>query len=80
MSEHEGPLLSYAARILGDGGMAEDAVEEVFIRFFRNRDWRVDIIREEASIWLYRTVHEIAAGRICRPEHTSDRELARGVR
>lgn len=74
MSEHEGPLLRYAARILGNSGMAGDAVEEVFIRFFRNRDWRVDVARGEASIWLYRTVHEIAAGRIC-----SDRVTARGV-
>ena len=52
----EGPLLGYARRLLGNDGMAEDIVQQAFIRLHQ----------EFASVrqpqpWMYRTVHNLAA-------------------
>ena len=61
----ESPLLSYALRLAGDAGVAEDIVQEAFMRLHA----QFDEVREPRR-WLYRTVHNLArnhrrqAGRI----------------
>jgi RNA polymerase sigma factor (sigma-70 family) len=61
----ESPLLSYALRLAGDAGVAEDLVQEAFMRLHA----QFDEVREPRR-WLYRTVHNLAlnhrrqAGRI----------------
>src|ERR1017187_4171276 len=51
----ESPLLSYALRLAGDAGAAEDIVQEAFMR----RHAQLDEGREPRR-WLYRTVHNLA--------------------
>jgi len=51
----ESPLLSYARRLLPDTDMAEDAVQEAFVRLHA----QFDQVRAPSS-WLYRTVHNLA--------------------
>jgi RNA polymerase sigma factor (sigma-70 family) len=61
----ESPLLSYAVRLAGDAGVAEDIVQDAFMRLHA----QFDEVREPRR-WLYRTVHNLAlnhrrqAGRI----------------
>src|SRR5271169_7013249 len=61
----ESPLLSYALRLAGDAGVAEDIVQEAFMRLHA----QFEEVREPRR-WLYRTVHNLAlnhrrkAGRI----------------
>ena len=51
----ESPLLSYALRLAGDAGVAEDIVQEAFMRLHA----QFDEVREPRR-WLYRTVHNLA--------------------
>jgi RNA polymerase sigma factor (sigma-70 family) len=51
----ESPLLSYAQRLLPDNNMAEDTVQEAFVRLHA----QFDQVRAPRS-WLYRTVHNLA--------------------
>jgi len=51
----ESPLLSYALRLTGDGGAAEDIVQEAFMRLHA----QFTDVREPRR-WLYRTVHNLA--------------------
>lgn len=51
----ESPLLSYALRLAGERGVAEDIVQEAFMRLHA----QFDAVREP-SRWLYRTVHNLA--------------------
>src|SRR5262245_2828798 len=51
----ESPLLSYALRFLGCRALAEDVVQEAFMKL--HVQW--DEVREP-SRWLYRTVHNLA--------------------
>ena len=51
----ESPLLSYALRLLGQGGVAEDIVQEAFMRLHA----QFEQVREPRR-WLYRTVHNLA--------------------
>lgn len=51
----ESPLLSYALRLLGDRAMAEDTVQEAFMKLHA----QFTEIREPRH-WLYRTVHNMA--------------------
>lgn len=51
----ESPLLSYALRLLGDRALAEDTVQEAFMKLHvQFADVR------EPRRWLYRTVHNAA--------------------
>jgi RNA polymerase sigma-70 factor (ECF subfamily) len=50
----ESPLLSYATRLLPDPAMAEDIVQEAFLRLHG----QFDRVREPRN-WLYRTVHNL---------------------
>jgi RNA polymerase sigma-70 factor (ECF subfamily) len=51
----ESPLLSYALRLAGDAAVAEDLVQEAFMRLHA----QFDEVRESRR-WLYRTVHNLA--------------------
>ncbi len=51
----ESPLLSYALRLTGERGQAEDVVQEAFMRLHA----QFDEVREPRR-WLYRTVHNLA--------------------
>ena len=51
----ESPLLSYALRLTGERGVAEDIVQEAFMRLHE----KFDDVREPRR-WLYRTVHNLA--------------------
>jgi RNA polymerase sigma factor (sigma-70 family) len=51
----ESPLLKYAVRLAGERGLAEDLVQEAFMRLHV----QFDEVREPRR-WLYRTVHNLA--------------------
>ena len=51
----ESPLLSYALRLLGDRALAEDTVQEAFMKLHA----QFAEVREPRR-WLYRTVHNLA--------------------
>src|ERR1035437_6081277 len=51
----EAPLLTYALRLGGDGGWAEDVVQEAFMKLHS----QFEQVREPRR-WLYRTVHNLA--------------------
>ena len=51
----ESPLLSYALRLVGQLSVAEDLVQEAFMRLHA----QFDEVREPKR-WLYRTVHNLA--------------------
>src|SRR5215471_1383245 len=51
----ESPLLCYALRLLRDRQLAEDVVQEAFMRL----QSQFDAVKEPRR-WLYRTVHNLA--------------------
>jgi len=51
----ESPLLAYARRILGDFSLAEDVVQEAFMKLHAQFQ---KVLAPQA--WLYRTVHNLA--------------------
>jgi RNA polymerase sigma factor (sigma-70 family) len=51
----ESPLLSYSLRLAGDPSVAEDIVQEAFMKLHA----QFDEVREPRR-WLYRTVHNLA--------------------
>ena len=50
----ECPLLGYARRLLESDEMAEDVVQEAFLRLHAH----YDVVRDPRR-WLYRTVHNL---------------------
>jgi len=54
----ESPLLGYAFRCAGERGLAEDVVQEAFMKLHAQFE-QVDKPRQ----WLYRTVHNLALNR-----------------
>lgn len=55
----ESPLLTYALRLVSQFGVAEDVVQEAFMRLHA----QFDDVREPKR-WLYRTVHNLALNHI----------------
>jgi len=51
----ESPLLAYALRLTGDASVAEDMVQDAFMKLHA----QFDDVREPRR-WLYRTVHNLA--------------------
>jgi len=60
-----GPLLRYLERMLGDGALAEEVVQEAFFRVHRARD-RYEP-RARFSTWLYRIATNLALNELKRP-------------
>jgi len=59
VSQYEGSLLRYAARIVCDYNAAQDIVQDTFIRFFKK--WKDDPMpSRRMSSWLYRVAHNRA--------------------
>ena len=73
----ESPLLAYARRYTGEPGLAEDVVQEAFMKLHAQFD-EVQAPRQ----WLYRTVHNLAlnkrraAGKIVSLDEPADQENA----
>ncbi|MCB1125776.1 MAG: sigma-70 family RNA polymerase sigma factor [Verrucomicrobiae bacterium] len=57
----EGPLLGYALRLVRDHGLAEDLLQEAFLRLHAQL---ADV--REPKRWLYRTVHNLALNQLRR--------------
>lgn len=55
---HEAALLAYATRVTGDRHLAEDVVQETWLRAWRHLD-RLDTIHSLRP-WLIRIVHNVA--------------------
>lgn len=69
----EGPLLRYATGIVGDHGLAQDAVQEAFVAL--SSHWHVDQVPLSESHmrnWLFKVVHNKAIS-ILRTEKTRAR-------
>ena len=71
----EAPLLSYGLRLTGELGLAEDVVQEAFMKLHS----QFKEVREPRR-WLYRTVHNLAlnqrrsASKIVSLHHSSENE------
>jgi len=63
VAEFEQPLLRYAARILRNGALAQDVVQNVFVKLFRQ--WQPNQ-RPSAALkpWLFRVAHNEAVDMI----------------
>ena len=56
---YQGPLLRYAARLLGNASVAEDVVQRTFIKCAAS--WKGSLApSDELSAWLYRVAHNEA--------------------
>src|SRR5882724_63623 len=55
----ESPLLSYALRLIGEPGLAEDLVQDAFMKLHA----QFDEVREPRR-WLYRTIHNQALNQL----------------
>ena len=59
MTEYEQPLLRYAYGIVRDAALAQDVVQEAFIRLVKQlRDRGVEL--DNVKAWLYRVTHNLA--------------------
>src|SRR3569833_470941 len=57
-----GRLFGIAQRILRDGGLAEDAVQEAFVKIWKNAH-RFDPAKGQASTWMGVIVRRVALDR-----------------
>ena len=70
----EGPLLAYAMRLLKNVEMAEDVVQEAFLRLHRQESEVV-----EPRGWLYRTVHNLSLNHLRSETRTVSLAAASGT-
>ena len=62
MEAHLGRVHSFAWRMLGDPGEAEDVVQEVFLRLWRQAgEWRAEA---RVGTWLHRVAHNLCIDRL----------------
>jgi len=66
------PLLRYLARMLRDAALAEDLVQEAFLRVHRARDRYAPDAR--FSTWLYRIATNLALNELRRPQRRARHE------
>ena len=59
VSEYEAGLLRYAARLVNDYNVAQDVVQDTFIRLFRKWEDKLEP-SPKISSWLYRVAHNCA--------------------
>ncbi|WP_189316408.1 sigma-70 family RNA polymerase sigma factor [Streptomyces brasiliensis] len=66
MREHRDGLVSYAEKLLGDHGLAEDIVQETFIRAWRNID---RLLGMEGSVrgWLFTVTRHLVIDWVRKP-------------
>jgi RNA polymerase sigma-70 factor, ECF subfamily len=65
VSEYEGLLLRYAARIVRDRDTAQDVVQDTFLRLFRH--WKNPLSPSSQMLsWLYRVAHNCAVDHVRR--------------
>ncbi len=64
------PLLRYLERMLGDGSVAEDLVQEAFLRVYRARERYSPDAR--FSTWLYTIANHLALNEMRRPRRRHD--------
>jgi RNA polymerase sigma-70 factor (ECF subfamily) len=64
VAQHETALLRYAGRIVNDSTAAQDVVQNVFIKLFRN--WNGQAPAENLKGWLYRVTHNEAVDHVRR--------------
>ena len=64
-SRYLGPLLRYAARLLGDSAEAEDIVQETFLRLWQQAA-RFEPRAAKPRTWLYRIAHNLCVDRLRR--------------
>ena len=79
-SAHAGEMFGFAVRSLDDRGLAEEAVQETFVRAWRFGD-RFDPQLGTMRTWLFailrHVVVDIARSRAIRPEPVSDEAIER---
>jgi len=84
VSQHETALLQYAARLVNSPATAQDVVQNVFIKLFKNWDGESKPSKSIKS-WLFRVTHNEAVDFIRREsrltllhkKHAEEQELAR---
>ena len=69
----ESPLLGYALRYTGEAGLAEDVVQEAFMKLHQQFE-----TVEQPRPWLYRTVHNLALNKRRAAQRTVPLEPAAG--
>ncbi len=63
IDSYQSPLLRYAARLLNNATLAQDVVQNAFIKLFRQ--WQPDMHADERlKSWLFRVVHNEAVDMI----------------
>ncbi len=62
IDRYEGKLVGYATRLIQNHDMAEDAVQEAFMKSYR--DIHSFDIRRKFSSWIYRIVHNEAISQV----------------
>jgi RNA polymerase sigma-70 factor (ECF subfamily) len=73
VSHYEARLIRYAARVTGSGDVAQDVVQDTFIRLFRH--WNGDLEPSPGlSGWLYRVAHNRAVDAVRRRSRQADVE------
>ncbi len=72
--DYQEPLLRYATRLLRNPDLAQDTVQDAFIRYLRYRSRSHETI-ENPKAWLYRVTHNLALDHIRRNQrHEGMRE------
>ena len=71
VSEYEGPLLRYAARVTNSVDAAQDVVQVAFLRLFKH--WSEELNPSpKISNWLYRVTHNCAVDYIRKESRRSE--------
>ena len=73
-----GRALATLARLLGDVGAAEDAVQEAFVEALRT--WPARGVPDRPGAWITTTARNRALDRVRREARRPDREAAAGAR
>ncbi len=72
VERHASRMFGLAYRMLGDAALAEDVVQEAFLRLWRQaRRWRPEA---RVSTWLYRVVHNLCIDELRARRKLSDEE------
>jgi len=64
VDRHQAALLGYAGRLLRNADLAQDIVQEAFLRYLKQRRQGLPVEHEKA--WLYRVTHNLALDHIRR--------------